>query len=384
VAIPVEMPKPGVTVEECLLVRWVRQAGERVPAGELIAEIETDKATFEITAPEEGVILEQFFPEGELVPVYTNLCVIGEPGESVEAFRPSTTGEVAREPEVAPKAVSEALAPATASEAPLSPRARRFAAERQFQPGNLSGSGPGGRVLEADIRRAWEEAPMAIAGLRELIARRMRESLAGTAQYTLHSSADATALIDLRRRIKAAPRAADININEMVAFAAVKALRQHAELNAELIDGKLYRHAHVHLAFACDTPRGLMAPVVKNCHELTLTELSQRMKELTQQALAGSLSPDALTGGTFTISNLGSLGIEAFTPIINPPQVAVLGVDAIRLQPVRRNGHVEFVDRVGLSLTADHQVIDGAPGARYLLTLRETIENIEVLAGLEV
>jgi pyruvate dehydrogenase E2 component (dihydrolipoamide acetyltransferase) len=383
-AVPIEMPKPGVTVEECLLVRWLRRPGERVPAGEIVAEIETDKATFDVTAPAEGVILEQFFREGDLVPVYTNLCVIGEPGESVEEFRPAARVEAAP-PAPMPEAAVEVRPAAATGTAPFSPRARRFAAEHQFEPVNVSGSGPGGRVLEADVRRAWELAtPAAAGGIRERIARRMRESLAATAQYTLHSSADATAMLELRRRIKASRSAADINLNEMAAFAAVQALRQHPELNAEFIDGKLHRHAHINLGFACDTPRGLIVPVVKNCHELSLTELSQRMKELAQLALAGKLSPDDLTGGTFTVSNLGALGIESFTPILNPPQVALLGIDAIQLKPVRRNGQVEFIDAIGLSLTADHQVIDGAPGARYLLTVREAMENISALAGLGI
>jgi pyruvate dehydrogenase E2 component (dihydrolipoamide acetyltransferase) len=212
-AVPIEMPKPGVTVEECLLIKWHRKPGETVAAGDMVAEIETDKATFEVAAPEGGVLLARFFDEGELVPVYTNICVIGGSGEDFERYRPS-----ARTPETAP-AVQERPAEAarqTEPPAPLSgfmsPRARQFAARHDFHPQNLAGSGPGGRLLEADVREAYFESPR-IPGLRaddrirERIARRMRESLASTAQYTLHSSADATALLGSRCAAASRPAA---------------------------------------------------------------------------------------------------------------------------------------------------------------------------------
>ena len=152
-----------------------------------------------------------------------------------------------------------------------------------------------------------------------------------------------------------------------------------ADLNAEFVDGRIYKHAEVHVGFACDTPRGLMVPVVRDAHTLTAGELSTRMKELTAQAVAGTIAVDDLTGGTFTVSNLGGLGIESFTPLLNPPQVAILGVDAIGLKAVRREGRIEFIDSIGLSITLDHQVIDGAPGARFLKVVKEKIENVESL-----
>jgi pyruvate dehydrogenase E2 component (dihydrolipoamide acetyltransferase) len=151
---------------------------------------------------------------------------------------------------------------------------------------------------------------------------------------------------------------------------------QMPELNAELIDGSLYRHASVHIGFACDTPRGLLVPVVKDAHKLSLADLSERIKELATTAVEATISADDLTGATFTVSNLGSFGIQSFTPLLNPPQVAILGVNTIELKPVRRDGKVEFEDHLGLSLTVDHQVIDGAPGARFLKLVREQIESI--------
>jgi pyruvate dehydrogenase E2 component (dihydrolipoamide acetyltransferase) len=218
-----------------------------------------------------------------------------------------------------------------------------------------------------------------MSGIRGTIARRMRESLATTAQYTLHTSANAGGLLLLRAKVKASTGVPDININDLVTFCAIQALIDVPDVNVEFIDGKIYKHREIHLGFACDTPRGLMVPVVRNAHQLTAGELSVKMKELTAQAVQGTVSPDDLTGATFTVSNLGGLGIESFTPVLNPPQVAILGVDSIQLKPVRREGRIEFIDAIGLSITLDHQVIDGAPGARFLKVVKEKIENVESL-----
>ncbi len=302
----------------------------------------------------------------------------------------------------------------------MSPRARRFAQEHDFFPGAVAGSGPGGRVLEDDLKQLYYSAhrPPASAGasignrdglggqgagertapadptarpvtpprLRATIARRMRQSLASTAQYTLNGSADATGLLSLRARVKAAGSAEDasaLNINAMVLFCAVKALAAVPEVNVEFIDGTIYQHSRIHLGFACDTPRGLLVPVIRDSQLLTLPQLAAQAKKLTAEAVDGTIAPDDLTGGTFTVSNLGTYGIESFSPILNAPQVAILGVNAIQLKPVRRNGVVEFVDQIGLSLTSDHQVIDGAPAARFLKTVREQIEHIERIAELD-
>jgi len=393
-ATPVEMPKLGNTVEECLVSRWVKRKGEAVSAGDLVAEIETDKATFEVAAPVAGTVLETFFEEGALVPVFTNLFVVGDPGESAEQFRPGAAAVEAASPAAQPAAGQPAKpraepvdgrAPAVSTAAaPYSPRARRFAAEHQFHPATVAGSGPGGRVLEADLRKLFDTTPAAPAGtpvshIRERIARRMRESLATTAQYTLDSSARAAGLLALRARFKASAATADVNINSLVAFCAVRALLVVPDLNAEFIDGRILRHAEVHLGFACDTPRGLMVPVIRNAHSMTARELALAARDLTARAVHGTITPDDLSGATFTISNLGSLGIEWFTPLLNPPQVAILGVGAIQLRPVRSQGAIDFVDVIGLSLTCDHQVIDGAPGARFLKVVREQIENVESL-----
>jgi pyruvate dehydrogenase E2 component (dihydrolipoamide acetyltransferase) len=378
-ATPVEAPKLGNSVEECLISRWVKRKGETVAAGDVVAEIETDKATFEVTSPVDGVLLESFFDEGALVPVFTNIFVVGNPGETVDNYRPSSTTPSTEAPVAAPVVAEQAPGPRPPPPGPLStaysPRARRFARENNFHPTTVTGSGPNGRVLEADLKALFQSGTR-ISKLRERIAKRMRESLATTAQYTLNSSADARGLLAIRARTKA------VNINHLVAFCVVEALLDVPSLNAELVDGAIREHAEVHLGFAADTARGLLVPVVRNAHEMCVDELAERMKDLAGKAVEGTIAPDDLSGATFTISNLGSLGIETFTPLLNPPQVAILGVGGIQVKPVRRDGRVEFIDAIALSLTCDHQIIDGAPGARFLQVLKAKIEDVESLAGL--
>ena len=405
-ATPVEAPKLGNSVEECLISRWIKRTGDAVSTGDIVAEVETDKATFEITAPVGGTLLATFFDEGALVPVFTTVCVIGAPGEAVDPFRPQELGirdsgsgirhavtgeshEGNREPDI-PNPKSELATPESRialSAFRISPRARRLADERGVQAAAIAGSGPGGRILERDVRHALAStarSPSAPAagrapGTREIIARRLRESLATTAQYTLHGWADASGLLALRAGIKglASGRAPDVTINHLVTFCAIRALAGMPALNAEFIDGRIVPHAEVHLGFACDTPRGLLVPVVRDAHALSLAALAARMRQLAAEAVAGRISADNLTGGTFTISNLGGLGVETFTPVINAPQVAILGVGAIHVKPVRTAGRLEFVDAIGLSLTCDHQAIDGAPGARFLGIVKDKIERFE-------
>jgi pyruvate dehydrogenase E2 component (dihydrolipoamide acetyltransferase) len=385
-ATAVELPQLGNTVEECLVTRWFKRAGDTVTAGEVVAEIETDKTTFEITAPVDGTVLARFVEEGAVVPVFTKLLVIGEEGESVEPETPASRPEPPREGAAAENAEppERALAPAETqtTSVGVSPRARALAAERAVDVSALRGSGPGGRVIERDVRSAEPTAPpssgaMPLSGTRLTIARRMRASLASTAQYTLHASANATALLATRARLKASEDTALVTINDLVMFCTVRALQQMPEVNVELVDGHLVPHAAVHLAFACDTPRGLVAPVVRDAHLLSLGALAARARTLAASAVAGTASTADLSGATFTVSNLGGLGIETFTPVLNPPQVAILGVGAITLRPVRRADTVTFVDTIALSLTCDHQVVDGAPGARFLQTLRTQIETVD-------
>jgi pyruvate dehydrogenase E2 component (dihydrolipoamide acetyltransferase) len=381
-----------------------------------------------------GTLLAAFFPEGDLVPVFTNLFVVGNPGEDAESYRPKSASGAApasatpampvpAATESAPVAVATAAATVAATvtaSGPFSPRARRFAEEHNFHPAAVQGSGPGGRVLESDLRQLYLSTPrvssvaqqqmqatgmtasegtgiggmvlssdlaarstaMKLPRIREKIAQRLRESMATTAQYTLNSSANAGGMLTLRARIKSSKGVADANINDMVMFCTVNALLEVPELNQWFTDGQLIKHNEVHLGMAVDTPRGLLVTVIRDAHRMSLGELAKRAKELSSQTIAGTISPDDLAGATFTVSNLGGLGIEHFTPILTPPQVAILGVDAIQLKPVRRDGRVEFIDAIGLSLTLDHQIVDGAPGARFLKALRDKIENVEAICAI--
>ena len=246
----------------------------------------------------------------------------------------------------------------------------------------MTGTGPGGRILEADLRDAFRtqprvsaaaaQAPAArylpaaegsgIAGMiraadlgkhpaaqlsvvRQRIAARLRQSLISTAQYTLNGSANAAGLLAARRTLKGSPATASITIDNLVVFCTIRALQQAPELNAELVDGVLRRQAAIHLGFACDTDRGLMVPVIRDSQQLSLAGLSERMRDLTDQAVRGTIGPDDLTGGTFTVSNLGALGVESFTPVLNPPQVAILGVDTMQGQARPQAGRQYRVHR---------------------------------------
>jgi pyruvate dehydrogenase E2 component (dihydrolipoamide acetyltransferase) len=441
------MPKLGNTVEDCLLAGWLKHKGDAVAAGDVIAEIETDKTSFELTAPVAGVLLDTFFPAGALVPVFTVIAAIGSPGEAVDGLAPRDGGAGAAQASAGGAGTGAAALPgagagerpavpgpaavaapaaggAGAAHAPLSPRARRFAREHDLAAVPEQGSGPGGRVVEDDLRRLWYSSPRsapasgttdqaeqpgggpapaviatttapgsaavvaAAAGteklpmspVRERIAKRLRGSVAATVQYTLNTSANAGGLLALRKAMKASPATEGVNIGDLVAYCTIRALLDVPDLNAELIDGVVYRHSKVHMGFACDTPRGLVVPVVRDSQDLSLVGLSRHMKDLAARAVQGSVTVDELNGGTFTVSNLGSMGIESFTPLLNPPQVAILGVGAIGLKPARKaDGNVEFVDAIGLSLTVDHQVVDGAPGARFLAVVRDKIEHAEAI-----
>lgn len=432
-AIPVLMPQQGNTVEECLLVAWKKKKGDSIQKGDILAEIETDKAAFELEAPDSGLLLELFAKPGELVPVLTNIAVIGQSGESVEQFKPGPksqkTSTPQKQPEKSPDKTtllevsktsndSSSIQPALQVGTPkLSPRARVFLKKHPVDLSQVRPSGAEGRIVETDLKLAWNnqkrpshlaaaliadkaKAPNSgsgpngmirssdlsapgktLTGIRAIIAERMLDSLFSTAQYSVNMQAQAVGLLGLRAKCKKA--GLDITIGDMVMFACIQTLKSYPELNSELIDNTHYLHKSIHMGFACDTPRGLLVPVIKNSDQLSIQDLAKQVKALAQKAQENKISPDDLSGGTFTISNLGSFGVTGFSPVINAPQVAILGVCAITLQPVRKDGKVEFEDQIGFSLTSDHQVIDGAQSARFLQALTKNISDIETLSGLK-
>ncbi len=346
------------------------------------------------------------------------------------------------EPEVKP-AVSTVEGSEPGQVVGISPRARNLATRKDFDASGLAGSGPGGRVIERDVQAALANrlkvSPVAqaklvdggyvapergsgpggrvmskdlkplaapetpaqvalpapqpeagdvevikLAGVRKVIAERMLASLQTTAQLTLNASTDARTLLAFRKRLKASPEGfglQQVTINDLVLLAVARTLPQHPDLNAQFSGDTLTKFKAVQLGMAVDTPRGLMVPVIRNAHLLGLKHLSQEAKRLATACLERRILPDELAGGTFTVTNLGSLGIESFTPVLNPPEVAILGVGAIALKPVEVDGDVQVVPHLGLSLTINHQVVDGAPGARFLQALALALANIDLLAA---
>ncbi len=288
---------------------------------------------------------------------------------------------------------------AAAQAVPVSPAAQaKAAAEGLAVPG--SGSGMGGRVLAADLIAVAPEAVGAavasmdfpgnateipVKGVRKVVSSRMLASLQNTAQLTLNASADARSILGFRKKCKAAPEEAGvggINITDAILYATVKTLVEFPEFNAHWMGDKIVQFENVHLGLAVDTPRGLTVPVIRYANLMSLKQLSAEAKRVAKACVEGTIEPDELTGGTFTVTNIGSMGVESFTPVLNAPEVGILGVCATQLKPVMNGGEVEFVPHTGLSLTIDHSAVDGAPGARFLASLRSKLAAFELtLAG---
>jgi pyruvate dehydrogenase E2 component (dihydrolipoamide acetyltransferase) len=276
-------------------------------------------------------------------------------------------------------------------------------ARSMMQKGNFiaptEGSGVQGRITTKDLQPAMPESPtlerfrpgggevqtIPVKGVRKVIAQRMLSSMQTTAQLTLNASADARALLDYRKRLKSSSETLGlqkVTINHLILFTVSRTLVQYPDLNALYADDTISQYKNVHLGFAVDTPRGLIVPVIRNANQLSLKQLAENADRLAEACLNATVSPDDLQGGTFTVSNLGSLGIESFTPILNPPQVGILGVGNINLKPVEVEGEVTFIPHISLSLTINHQIVDGAPGARFLQTLSQNLTQLEVLLAL--
>ena len=439
----VVMPQLGNSVESCIIVEWMIAEGDTVSVDQTLASIETDKSTMEVPSTAEGTVLKLLWEEGDEVPVKDPLIIVGEPGEDISGLVPGGDAAPAEADAPAEQAAAapEAAAPAFATEratGAVSPRARALAASNGVDASAITqGSGPHGRVIERDVAaaiaagpvltsaaraagvsaaegtgiggrvsvadagRTPEAAPAAavaapaaaadfpgastsapLKGVRKVVAKRMMESLTSTAQLTLNTTANAAGILAMRKKVKNADEALGLNkitLNDLVCFAVSRTLLKYPVFNAHLEDGVLTEFEQVHLGFACDTPRGLFVPVIRSAQALGLKAFSDEAKRLASSAIDGSLSPEFLSGGTFTVSNIGSFGIETFTPVINLPQTAILGVGAITPRPtVAADGSIGVEQRLNLSLTIDHQVIDGADGARFLRDLVAAIENIDV------
>lgn len=436
------MPKLGNTVESSIILSWHVNVGDTIKVGDILCEIETDKATLEVESTASGILLARFFEENDDVPVLENLAVIGKEGEDFHAFKPTDAPTAPSHLAQTQTSISEQNStletrqPTTSSTIGqdkifISPRARGLATRKGIDYAMLDGTGPNGRIIERDIEAAIKDqvkiSPLAQAmldtgeyriadtaevgkrvtkqdlipsqmaddrdvikeiplrGVRKTIAKRMLESMQSTAQLTLNSSADATALKAYRSRLKTSPETLGlqkISINDLIMYAVAHSLTQFPDMNALYENDTIYQYVPIHLGMAVDTPRGLIVPVIHNAGLLSLKQMSEETHRLANACVEGSVKPDELTGGTFTVTNLGGLGIESFTPVLNLPQVAILGVGSINLRPVEDGGNVVFRPYMNLSLTINHQVVDGAPAARFLAHLASTIANIDLLLAL--
>lgn len=404
-AIAVLMPKQGQSVESCLIINWIKKKGDKVKAEEPICEVETDKAVFEVEAPEAGTILKIFYKEGDDVPVLNTIAIIGQPGEKIDHLILKKTVSVSKEEYVenqkakTPDESTKKTKPSFGDGLiPISPVARRFAEKKGIDFSKLTGSGPGGRIVKKDIEKALSEGEplipstvskeffgplkeIPVEGVRKIISERMLTSLQSTAQLTLNTSADASSLLSSRQWLKSSPVKLGLNkitINDLVLYTVIKTLTKYKALNAHFFKEKILEFEHIHLGFAVDSPRGLMVPIIHNAHLLSLKEISKEARRLSTACQEETILPDELNGGTFTVTNLGTMGIESFTPILNIPQVAILGVCSISLKPIMKDNEIKFIPHMGLSLTFDHQAVDGALAAKFLQELNIVIANFDL------
>ncbi len=437
-AIPVIMPRQGQSVETCILGEWVKKKGDAVKVGDILFSYETDKASFEEDAKADGILLDVFFAEGDEVPVLVNVAVIGAAGESVDEFRPGGhTAASVTETIVAVEVVAEKVAvpemktiAEPSGKVKISPRAKNLAENSGVAYQQLQGSGPEGRIIERDIEAAAQALPKLtplaqekakaeglkagesatgmggkavakdlisynpvysddfevkkLTNMRKLIAKAMHTSLQNSAQLTHHMSADARVIMALRKKYKKALDAGqitqNITINDLVCFAVIKALKKYPQVNTHFIGDSMRWFKKVHLGLAVDTDRGLMVPAIKNADDLSLEGLSGQLQSIAGQCRKGNVSPELLApeAATFTISNLGNYGVEMFTPVINIPQTAILGVCTIVPRPKDLgDGVYGFVPMMGLSLTYDHQALDGGEATLFLREIKEQIEKLE-------
>lgn len=444
------MPRQGQSVESCILAKLHKQKGDKVEVGDLLFSYETDKASFEEEAKVSGTFLGYFFEEGDDVPCLTNVCAIGDAGESIEGLGGDTAKPVDVQPELQDTKKQDSLkmdsdlqaAPAIVNfndgDLKISPRARNLAEKTGIDYRYANASGPYGRIIEKDIialkesghaftasahaqqmagevgaavtgtglggrittqdlqarnagayvaqPQGYAEQPMydavKIPNIRKVIAKAMHNSLATTAQLTLNSSFDATEIMEYRKKLKAGKDSLElenITINDMILFAVSRTLQKHKDMNANLVDDTMLYFRNVNLGVAVDTERGLMVPTLMNANLKSLNDISGEVKALAKECQAGSINPDMLKNGSFTVTNLGSLGIESFTPVLNPPQTGILGVNAIVQRIKEVDGEFVNYPAMTLSLTFDHRAVDGAPAARFLQELVYNLENFSAL-----
>ena len=412
------MPRQGQSVESCLVTAINKKKGEQVNAGEVLFAYETDKSSFEEESKISGTVLEILVEEGEEVPCLAPVIIIGQPGEDISGLLAGNKPEIVRnETDVQCASIQRqdsADAVATIGrpqnrEIKISPRAKNYAESACVDLSKVIASGPCGRIIERDIIDAVNSgyrlfnnivddgnSPVKNAGvrteseytdeklpnIRKIIAKAMHASLSEMAQLTLNSSFDATQILKFRANLKNNAQVLgleNITLNDIILYATARTLMRHRELNAHYLGDNIRYFSSVNLGMAVDTERGLVVPTIFGAGELSLNELSKQAKLIISEAQGGKIAPDKLKGGTFTVTNLGALGVESFTPVINPPQTAILGVNNITRRAKQVGGTDIFYDCMGLSLTFDHRALDGVPAARFLKDLCAGLENFDLL-----
>jgi len=410
----IDMPKLSDTMTEGTLVKWRKQKGDKVVAGDILAEIETDKATMELEAFDDGILSEVYVPEGQTVAVGQRMGMLLAPGETAPAGGAAPTPGAPT-----PKAQPESPTPAPAAEASApeptpspnadpgarikaSPLARKVATEKGIDLSRLTGSGPGGRIVQRDVlstqsagsptpRPAPTPAAVAstpaaegdqripLSGMRRAIAERLLASKTQIPHFYLNIEVDAAELMRIRAEINIDAEKAGqpkFTINDFILKAAVVAASHVPKVNASFAGDSIIQYASINLAVAVAVEEGLVTPVIRDAQKKSLREINVLVKDLATRARTKKLKPEEYQGGTITVSNLGSYGIESFSAIINPPQALILAIGAVVRKPViNAQGQIVPGQRMAIGLSADHRVVDGAIGAEYLAELRRLIEN---------
>ena len=417
----IEMPKLSDTMTVGTLVKWLKKEGDTIKAGDMLAEIETDKATMELESFFAGTLLALFVRAGSQVPLGAALCAIGKTGEKVEAPAPIAVPQAdapapspsppSPGPEPAPVHAAPAAAPAPADVAApsgtrvrISPLARKLAAEKGIDPAAITGSGPGGRIVRADVAAAagglrgapagsagavtmgakgplQEDRLVPVSNVRATIARRLVESKTQIPHFYLEIEIDAEPLLELRTQLNTAleKEGVKLSVNDFVLKASAEALRRVPAVNCSWEGAAVRQHPAAHVSFAVAIEDGLITPVIRDAHLKTLFAISTEAKALGKRAREKKLAPAEFTGGTFCVSNLGMMGIESFSAIINPPNAAILAVGTTVRKPVVKGDLIAIGQRMTLTLSVDHRVVDGAVGATFLAALRDLLEKPALL-----
>ncbi len=417
----VVMPAAGQTTDEATVTKILVKVGDSVKKGDVLLEVETDKTVLPIESFAKGLVTEIFVKAFDKVDAGTALLAIGDEKDLEAAKNGSSAGAPAPAPAAAPAAASadddeddfapiipgQAPAAAPAPVAPVAPaakvsgdvkampNAKKLASELGVDLASVAPAN-GEFIKASDVRLAAENKPAVVEApaieadyvdeklpnIRKVIAKAMHTSLSTMAQLTLNTSFDATKILALRESLKANAEKfgyGNITLNDMVLFAVSRVILNHRSLNANYLDDTMRFFNTVNLGIAVDTDRGLLVPTLAHAEKLSLNELSAQAKALIGEAQKGTIAPDKLKNGSFTVTNLGSLGIESFTPVINPPQTGILGVDTITRRIKEVDGCDVTYPAMGLSLTFDHRALDGAPAAKFLKELVFALENFDML-----